>query len=132
MAEQFVIPEVGSLVTATVTRRHYSGYGTINETFTGPVVPINKWEDGSRVFAINDGNPDWPVHTIPIDWVTDLKYNDGTAAATHKVASGVQTWTVDGSKPGTKYTVTKQGNKVTCSCPGYGFRRTCKHVAIAK
>jgi len=35
--------------------------------------------------------------------------------------------TVEGSN-GKKYQVTKQGNRYTCSCPGFGFRRKCKHV----
>ena len=26
------------------------------------------------------------------------------------------------------YTISKIGDKVTCTCPGYQFRRNCKHV----
>jgi hypothetical protein len=35
-------------------------------------------------------------------------------------------WTVEGSK-GNKYTVRKMGDRFICSCPGFAFRKTCKH-----
>mgnify|MGYP000869372331 FL=1 len=37
---------------------------------------------------------------------------------------------VQGSKPGTSYTVTidRDGKATKCTCPGFGFRRTCKHI----
>jgi len=36
-------------------------------------------------------------------------------------------WTVEGST-GNNYTVTKVGGRLHCSCPGYGFRKKCKHT----
>jgi hypothetical protein len=39
----------------------------------------------------------------------------------------VQTWIIDGSK-GNKYTVTLMNNSFSCTCPAYGFRRSCKHI----
>jgi len=38
-----------------------------------------------------------------------------------------ETKVVQGSK-GNSYIVTRDGSKTTCTCPGYGFRKTCKHV----
>ena len=29
---------------------------------------------------------------------------------------------------GNSYTVTKRNGTVSCSCPGYSFRKTCKHI----
>lgn len=34
---------------------------------------------------------------------------------------------VQGSN-GKKYYLTKVGNKYTCTCPGFTFRHTCKHI----
>ena len=40
-----------------------------------------------------------------------------------------QSWTVSGSKPGSKYTVTFNGSIWLCDCPASQFRRgECKHV----
>jgi hypothetical protein len=38
---------------------------------------------------------------------------------------------VEGSK-GAKYFVTKTAAGYSCSCPGFGFRRKCKHVDMVK
>ena len=35
-------------------------------------------------------------------------------------------WKVEGSN-GNQYTVTKLNGKLHCSCPGYAFRKKCKH-----
>ena len=44
-------------------------------------------------------------------------------------AAQLQTYTVAGSK-GAVYTVTiLPTGKRSCTCPGYNFRRTCKHIA---
>ncbi|SVE19525.1 uncharacterized protein METZ01_LOCUS472379 [marine metagenome] len=37
-----------------------------------------------------------------------------------------------GSVPGLMYTVKKIGDNLTCNCPGYVYRRKCKHVKIAE
>jgi hypothetical protein len=38
-----------------------------------------------------------------------------------------QTWTVSGSK-GDQYTVSLNGSRWSCTCPGHGFRGRCRHV----
>ena len=43
----------------------------------------------------------------------------------------VESWQVAGSK-GNVYTIRRQDTgELTCSCPGFGFRRKCKHTAAA-
>lgn len=37
--------------------------------------------------------------------------------------------TVEGSR-GSKYLLTKIAGQWTCSCPGYGFRRKCRHLDL--
>ena len=39
----------------------------------------------------------------------------------------VRSWDVQGSK-GNTYTVTHDGHVWGCSCPGFGWRRKCRHV----
>lgn len=42
----------------------------------------------------------------------------------------VKHWSVQGKK--SKYTVTFMNGQYSCSCPGYGFRRRCKHIEEIK
>jgi len=71
--------------------------------------------------ALSTGDPEWPVRVIPRSWIESI---DGQAYS-HK-APVAQTRTVQGSK-GELYTVTL-GAKPTCTCTGFQFRRTCKHI----
>ena len=43
------------------------------------------------------------------------------------VADAQTQWIVQGSK-GNKYTVKLTGKGYSCTCPGYTFRKTCKHI----
>jgi len=36
-----------------------------------------------------------------------------------------------GSVPGLMYSVMKTGDNLTCNCPGYVYRRKCKHTVTA-
>ena len=47
------------------------------------------------------------------------------------LAEAVTQWEVIGSK-GNKYTVNLTGKGYTCTCPGYTFRKTCKHIEGVK
>lgn len=48
-----------------------------------------------------------------------------------KPPAGVETYKVEGSK-GNTYTVTKDGGKLRCTCTGFTFRHTCKHLSMIK
>lgn len=47
------------------------------------------------------------------------------SAETEKPSS--KTWTITGSK-GDRYTVSLSSGRLSCTCPGYGFRSHCRHV----
>lgn len=49
---------------------------------------------------------------------------DPEAEARHEIKDR---WVVEGSN-GNKYTITKTAGKLRCTCPGYGFRKKCKHT----
>ena len=41
----------------------------------------------------------------------------------------IETWEVQGSR-GNVYTIRRRENgELSCSCPGFGFRRKCKHTS---
>ena len=37
-----------------------------------------------------------------------------------------------GSVPGLMYNVKRTGDNLTCNCPGYVYRRKCKHTGMAE
>ena len=43
----------------------------------------------------------------------------------------VHTYEVQGST-GNTYTVTQDGDTWTCTCPGFGWRRKCRHITEVK
>ena len=45
--------------------------------------------------------------------------------------AGENSWSVKGSK-GNTYTVKLSQGTYSCTCPGYGFRRKCRHIAEIK
>ena len=131
MPVQYAIPAVGSKIRVTVRTREsylFADSEWRDTVFEGTVLPNDKW---TRPNAFNmTGNKDWRVREIGIDMVHDLEMLDGSAAATVDIDSEVKSIVVQGSKPGLTYTVTKVGNKVSCSCSGFQFRKTCKHCAM--
>lgn len=51
------------------------------------------------------------------------------------VDNSTQTFEVNSSSlksPNKKYIVTRTGEKYKCTCIGYGYRRTCKHIENIK
>jgi hypothetical protein len=76
---------------------------------------------GADSLALSTGNPEWPVRVIPRSWIVTI--NGAVYAHT---ASQTLSKIVKGSK-GEEYTVT-MGARPTCTCTGFTFRKTCKHI----
>jgi len=66
---------------------------------------------------------------LTIDRVSD--YMVVAERETPAVSRDVRSYEVQGSK-GNTYTVTDNGGTWTCTCPGFGWRRKCKHVEAQK
>jgi hypothetical protein len=88
-------------------------------TYTGDSVTLK--HVGADALALSTGIADFPVRVIPRAWITMI---DGVAY-TH-ASSQTQIKIVKGSK-GEEYTVTL-GAKPHCTCTGFQFRKTCKHI----
>lgn len=125
---------VGNNVTIKVKnilwpKRHLYAPGVVqNEynVYTGTIMR-EKWFDSDEI-GITTGNPEFPFRRINRDRIVEV--NGATVTYTKPVVEQKVTITVQGSK-GNTYVVTKEGTKKSCTCPGFSFRRTCKHLELA-
>jgi SWIM zinc finger len=90
--------------------------------YEGQQVPAYKWSVPGTI-CMTTGDARWPVREIHPDSIISV---DGVER-TVEVKPAVEIFTVEGSK-GSIYTVTIEGGRRTCTCPGFTFRRSCKHV----
>ena len=90
--------------------------------YEGEVLTPYKWLS-DREFCMS-GNTEWPIRVISMGLVEDIQLISGEFK---EVNTGVQSFEVEGSK-GKKYTVTRLQTGWSCTCPGFQFRKSCKHV----
>lgn len=101
-----------------------TGRGWVSETFTGEIVPNFKWLSDARV-CLTTGKPNFPVRVLEKRWITSV---DGVETSPPPPARA-SVREVTGSR-GEVYTVsTDEDGVATCSCKGFVYRRSCKHVS---
>lgn len=121
---------VGDIVTVKVRNalydmrdRYANGYvGPEFTEYTGEVVH-QKWYGDDKIGLTTDMRH-YPVRVIDKDRIVEVS---GAKVDYTPVKSNREVIAVQGSK-GKTYTIIKENGKATCSCPGFGFRKTCKHV----
>jgi hypothetical protein len=86
-------------------------------SYSGTVVPSPKWVPEGDI-CLSTGNPSFPFRVI----------ERGALEALEKPDSSV--YTIEGDKR--SYTVMNSQALWSCSCTGFGYRRTCSHVVTAK
>ena len=84
------------------------------------------WKNGDKLYAIGGMCVEVPPHVTMETLSQYAIHVPGVRDSNDKPLEVKDKWVVEGSK-GNKYTVTKVGDIYKCSCPGYGFRRKCKH-----
>jgi len=137
MKKSFSNPSIGSVVTVTTEWSHYlRTFGpnlSRQRTYTGTVVKSASYDD-PKSFRLTTGDSTYPVRVIDLSSVVDLVYSDGTKGT--KVVDKkieVSAWEVKSdSRKGGFYTVTREGNHFSCTCVGFGFRKSCRHVIKIK
>ena len=88
------------------------------------VVVREKWFDADEI-GITSSSPHLPFHRIKRHNIVEVN-NTAVEHAVPVIEKRIELL-VNGSK-GAVYTVVKENGKATCTCPGFGFRRTCKHI----
>ena len=119
--------DIGSTVTIKVSnpqwpnRHRYASYLNIPEfnEYTGTVVR-ERWYGPDQI-GITSDQPGLKVRVIDTDRIVGFGGNSKPAVTETKI------WTVEGSR-GSTYVVTATKQEYDCSCPGFQFRRACKHV----
>jgi hypothetical protein len=91
--------------------------------FEGTVVPSYKWLS-DRQFCMT-GDEQMKIRVIDMNFVKDIELLTGSMK---NVDTEVKVYEVAGSK-GNKYIVTKNSKGWDCTCPGFQFRKSCKHVS---
>jgi hypothetical protein len=100
--------------------------------FAGKVVamPSHSERDGGDTFAVFVADSDVRLRIVPMWMVHSINGERvrGHVPEAPAVVPRDRTWTVVGSK-GDSYTVTcKTTGYWTCTCAGFGYRRTCAHI----
>jgi hypothetical protein len=129
MNTQFSIPDAGCKVAITFEFPSYV-IGTVKvskTTITGIVEKATRFTPPDFVRIVTDFDSPVRIREIPLHRITNLEYADGRIAIQETVKEDTETWLVDGSK-GSKYTVIRTKNKWTCTCPGFQFRKSCRHI----
>jgi hypothetical protein len=93
--------------------------------YTGKILPNPKWVAQDAI-TLSTGISEFPFRVIDRERIIGL----GEAAPV--AAARSETFIVQGSKPGSTYTVTRDGSHWSCTCVGFGFRKDCKHVRECK
>lgn len=122
----FTKPPVGSVVTFTV--RHVDYYYKaeqpfIDRTYTARVLEPEKWYRPEE-FKVSCDNGRMPFRTINLNNVVEMNI-DGVETTENGATKTVQ---IEGSKGKTYWVSVNNGTPVSCTCPGFSFRRQCRHL----
>jgi hypothetical protein len=93
------------------------------DIFEGTIVPNPRWFDPTDI-ALTTGDRKFPIRRIARSAI--LAVNDTITNFTPIKNDRIEV-IVQGSK-GNTYVVTKENGKSSCTCTGFSFRRTCKHI----
>jgi hypothetical protein len=133
MNTQFSIPDAGCKVAITFEFPSYViGSATVSKTtITGIVEKATKFTPPNFVRIVTDFDSPVRIREIPLHRITSLEYADGRTAGRAATKENTQTWSVEGSR-GSRYTVVRTQSIWTCTCPGFQFRKSCRHIQELK
>ena len=97
----------------------------VTEEVTGVVIKSPSWL-APNMIAIAPGANGQPFRVVSTNHIVE----SGEVIVT-KTAEEVRTWTIKGSK-GNEYTVMRTANGYSCTCPGFTFRKSCKHLSMVE
>jgi hypothetical protein len=103
------------------------------EIYSGIVVASSNF-DLPDTFSMTSGLPDYkkfPIRTIRMRDVIDLKYENNISEHTEHISENInKTIRVKSSSGKDEYIVSKIDGRYSCTCSGYTFRKSCKHLKL--
>lgn len=96
-------------------------------TFEGELVATPYWIDYEAICLTTDRNDKFKFRVIAKKDIIEINGTKNTYVEPAKAKEII----VEGSK-GSKYIVTVDGNRTSCTCSGFQFRRSCRHIMEAK
>ena len=129
MNTQFSIPDPGCKIAITFEFPSYVLVGSkVNKTtITGIVEKATKFTPPDFIRIVTDFDSPVRIREIPLHRVTSIEYADGRTAGKEAAKDDTEVWAVEGSK-GAKYNVIRNKSTWTCTCSGFQFRKTCRHI----
>ena len=93
--------------------------------YEGEQVPAYKWSEPGTI-CLTTGIAAWPVREIHPDMIVSI---DDTPVESKPKPTEEKIIQIAGSK-GSTYFLTIGPRGRSCSCPGFQFRKSCKHTAM--
>jgi hypothetical protein len=133
MNTQFTLPEAGCKIAMTFAFPSYViRSATVSKTtITGIVEKATKFTPPNFVRIVTDFDSPVRIREIPLERVINIEYADGRQANKTPVDKQEKIYSVAGSR-GSKYVVVNSSNSWSCTCPGFQFRRSCRHITELK
>jgi|GEM_PF-2296205 len=103
-------------------RKAYAFFISEFEAFTGTVQKPPAW--AVDVLSLSTGDSQFPFRLIAYASIVE---KNGAVVEPTKTKLQIETWVVSGSK-GNSYRVTREVGRWACTCPGFEFRKACKHI----
>ena len=117
---------IGQDITIQVKQVKTNMPGPLVNTYTGKVLPNPRWV-GPDCLCLSTGQTQFPFRIIDLDRILGSGISN-----TIKQRTDSETFIVAGTKPGSSYTITRNGQHWSCTCVGFGFRKDCKHIRECK
>ena len=97
----------------------------LEHEITGEILNTVKWLKPDEMAVTNPAHPNGfsILHKKNILWIKDLQGKKSTV----KINADYKQWTVKGSK-GNEYLVIRQKGQYNCTCPGFTYRKSCRHI----
>ena len=122
------VPAVNSRVRVRVRNNDFHLYIPPRPKYTvyeGTVVKPYPWLSVTEI-ALTTTNPNFPVRVINVAHAEQVELIAGQIDTVNDHDRTIQ---VDGSR-GKQYTVSRKGTRITCTCEGFTFRKSCKHLKL--